>query len=312
MILIYITKGLRSKLFNLHSYFILLSSDYINNAKLNLSGYTIFKCDKSIHSSNLSRGDRVLIAVKNTLRPQLIPFGVLNVKQLFVCISVNNDPSAIIGVVYILSNANLSLYERYAKSVDVAWESVNCDLGIFCGDINLPRVYWRSTNQGFTFSGAINDNSSLISDQFLSMDFLQFNTIHNTIGSLFDLIFFNSNCVSISEAPDSLVLCDSYRPALSFKYQDLVPLIILNDDHMFRDFNYADYDSFVLTLTYNHCSVTFNQEPADISASVLQESIYDRFHRFVQLKSFRKSNFPAWVSSELKSLIYKKKKHIQN
>lgn len=105
-------RGLRSKLFNLHSNFVLLSydiflltetwlSDDINNAELNFSGYTIFRCDRSIHSSNLSRGGGVLIAVRNNLRPQLVPTGVQNVEQLFVRISVTNELSALISVVYI-------------------------------------------------------------------------------------------------------------------------------------------------------------------------------------------------------------------
>jgi len=311
-------RGLRSKLFNLHSNFVLLSYDIflltetwlsndINNAELNFSGYTIFRCDRSIHSSNFSRGGGVLIAVRNNLRPQLIPTGVQNFEQLFVRISVTNELSALISVVYIPPNANLSLYDTYTKSVDLTWESSNCDLGLFCGDFNLPGTSWSSTNQGLLFSGTINDKSSLIGDQFISMDFLQLNSIHNSSGSLLDLIFANKKSISVDVAPVSLVPCDSYHPALSFNYQVPVPLIMLDDSHSFRDFNNADFNSIAIALADNDWSTTFNIQPADLSATRLQESILAAIQRFVPLKSFRRSTFPSWAPPVLKSLLFKKK-----
>jgi len=62
----------------------------INNAELNFSGYTTFRCDRSIHASNFSRSGGALIAVMNNLRPHLVPTGVQNVEQLFVCICITN------------------------------------------------------------------------------------------------------------------------------------------------------------------------------------------------------------------------------
>ncbi|KAL4126382.1 hypothetical protein QTP88_010604 [Uroleucon formosanum] len=276
------------------------------NGEHNIS-ISIFRCDRSIHSSNFSRGGGVLIAVRNNLRPQLIHTGVQNVEQLFVRISVTNELSALISVVYIPPNANLSLYDAYTKSVDLTWESSNCDLGLFCGDFNLPGTSWSSTNQGLMFSGTINDKSSLIGDQFISMDFLQLNSIHNSSGSLLDLIFSDKKNISVEVAPVSLVPCDSYHPALSFNYQVPVPLIMLDDSHSFRDFNNADFDSIATALADNDWSTTFIIQPADLSATRLQESILDAIQRFVPLKSFRSSTFPSWVSPVLKSLLFKKK-----
>ncbi|KAL4098047.1 hypothetical protein QTP88_022719 [Uroleucon formosanum] len=157
------------------------------------------------------------------------------------------------------------------------------------------------------FSGTINDKSSLIGDQFISMDFLQLNSIHNSSGSLLDLIFSDKKNISVEVAPVSLVPCDSYHPALSFNYQVPVPLIMLDDSHSFRDFNNADFDSIATALADNDWSTTFNIQPADLSATRLQESILDAIQRFVPLKSFRSSTFPSWVSPVLKSLLFKKK-----
>ncbi|KAF0756226.1 Reverse transcriptase domain-containing protein [Aphis craccivora] len=84
---------------------------------------------------------------------------------------------------------------------------------------NAIKAYILSTSpavvdQGLMFSGTINDKSSLIGDQFLSMDFLQLNFIYNSSGSLLDLIFFNKNSMSIVVAPVSLVPRDCFHPEL--------------------------------------------------------------------------------------------------
>jgi len=162
------------------------------------------------------------------------------------------------------------------------------------------------------FSGTINDKSSLIGDQFISMDFLQWNSIYNSSGSLLDLIFANKESISVDVAPVSLVLCDSYHPALSFNFQVPVPLIMLDDSHSFRDFNNADFNSIANALADNDWSTTFNIQPADLSATRLQESILDAIQRFVPIKSFRRSTFPSWVSPVLKSLLFKKNQLIKN
>ena len=101
------------------------------------------------------------------------------------------------------------------------------------------------------FSGTVNDKSFLIGDQFISMDFLQLNSIYNSSGSLLDLIFTNKQSISVDVAPVSLVPCDSYHPALSFNYQVPVPLIMLDDSHSFHDFNNADFDSIAKALADN-------------------------------------------------------------
>lgn len=68
------------------------------------------------------------------------------------------------------------------------------------------------------------------------------------------------------QSPVSLVPCDSYHPALSFNYQVLVPLIMIDYSLSFRDFNNADFYSLTMALVDNDWSTTFNIQTADISS----------------------------------------------
>lgn len=58
--------------------------------------------------------------------------------------------------------------------------------------------------------------------------------------------------MSVDVAPVSYLPCDNYHPALSFNYQVLVPLIMLDDCHSFLDFNNVNFDSIAMALTDNY------------------------------------------------------------
>lgn len=178
---------------------------------------------------------------------------------------------------------------------------------MFFGNFNLPGTLWSSVRHGLTFSGIGNNKAYLIGDQFISMDFLQLNTILNRSGSCLDLCFSNARTVVIEEAPDSLVSCDSYHPPLSLKYNFPILLTIVEDKHSFRDFKNADYNSIAKSLSSNDWILIFNHQSADISTSLVQNSIIDSIHRFVPLKTFHRSSFLIWVSPKLNSLLFKKK-----
>lgn len=138
------------------------------------------------------------------------------------------------------------------------------------------------------------------------MDFLQLNTIHNRVGFLLHFVFYNSKYISFKKAPNNLVSCNNYHPALSLKLQVSIPINMLDDKHSFRDFNDAKYNSITLALTNNDWFTSFNHQPANISAAILQDSIFNYIQQFVPLKSFCWSFFPAWTSTELKSLLFRK------
>lgn len=207
--------------------------------------------------------------------------------------------------------ADITVYESYVKSVEKVWESANCDIGMFFGDFNLPKIIWNFTDLGLTFSGAHNDKDNLKEDQFISMDFLQLNIICNSFGSLLDLCFSNANTAVIEQALDSLVPCDKYHPPapLALKYKLPILLIMADDKHCYRDFKNADYNSTFLSLTDNNLISTLIQQPSNTLASVLQHSIIDSINHFVSLKTYHRSSFPKWVSTNLKSLIFHKKAH---
>lgn len=84
---------------------------------------------------------------------------------------------------------------------------------------------------------------------------------------------------------------------------------MIEDKHSYRDFKNADYISIAKSLSSNDWILTFNRQSADISTSLVQNSLIDSIHRFVPLKPSidHRSPYPIWVSPKLKYFLFKKK-----
>jgi len=56
----------------------------VNSSELGFKNYNVFRCDRDIHTRNLSRGDGVLNAVNNKLSSKLINITTKNLEIVFI------------------------------------------------------------------------------------------------------------------------------------------------------------------------------------------------------------------------------------
>eukprot|EP00102_Acyrthosiphon_pisum_P011327 XP_008180017.1 PREDICTED: RNA-directed DNA polymerase from mobile element jockey-like [Acyrthosiphon pisum] len=280
-------RGLRSKLFNLRTNFILLSydaciltetwlSDDISNSELCLDEYLIFRCDRNLRTSNCRRGGGSLIAVKKELRPNLITTSFDTCKHVFVRLTLASGLSVFLAGVYLPPGTNLSVYESHAEALDRVWRSYNFDLGLV----------------------------RLVGDQFSFIHFVQKNQILNNFGSLLDLIFSSNESTIVQQATDLLVPCDIYHPALSISCPFPSAPPMLDAQHTYYDFKNARIIHRLESIDWYNA---LDSRSADLSADFLQKSLLDCIRECVPLRNFRNSTFPIWVSSKLKKLLVMKK-----
>lgn len=193
-------RGLRTKLHDVISNFPILNYDifiltetwlssHIVDAELGFTGFTVFRANRNVHTSTCTRGGGVLIAVRQTLCPSLLCCAVQSVEQLFIKLSISEKHLLLIGGVYTPPAAPIELYTAHAETVDELWQSSGCNMGIICGDFNLPNVNWHNSVSGLLLSGTVNDNVRAIGDIYRFLDFSQINSIRNQVGSLLDLVF---------------------------------------------------------------------------------------------------------------------------
>jgi len=167
-------------------------SDDISNSELGFEGYLIFRCDRNKRTSNCTRGGGSLIAVKKELRPTLITTPYDTCEHVFVRLTLPSGFSVFLAGVYLPPGANHFVYESHVEALDVVWRSNNYDLGLVCGDFNLPNVNWLVSDSGLVYSGTITNKVRVVGDLFSLLHFVQKNQILNNTGSLLDLIFTNN------------------------------------------------------------------------------------------------------------------------
>ena len=74
-------------------------SKNINSSELGLLNYSIFRCDRSIESSSLSRGGGVLIAINKQFISSYLNVDTGSLELLFVTIKINNTRKLIISCI---------------------------------------------------------------------------------------------------------------------------------------------------------------------------------------------------------------------
>ncbi|KAL5238878.1 hypothetical protein ACI65C_006288 [Semiaphis heraclei] len=191
------------------------------------------------NNSSLLRGGGVLIATNNSLKPRPVTLNISNVEQTFVLLSFDSN-YLLIGGVYLPPNSPLSVVESHVASVEQLISSYKSQSIILCGDYNFPNVTWSSDELGLIATNDQNMVTTSIIDSFSYLNFFQHNSLPNSHGSILDLIFSNSNKVTVSKATDSLVFPDPYHPPLHIVFP------LLSDDfpgstHTYKDFKEANY-----------------------------------------------------------------------
>lgn len=109
----------------------------------------------------------------------------------------------------------LSIVESHVFRIEQIVSNHKLDLVILCGDYNIPHVSWSSDSLGLCAVGSFSSITFTILDSFSFLNFFQLNSYPNKHGIILDLIFSNTNNISVCLSVDSLVIPDPYHPPLN-------------------------------------------------------------------------------------------------
>jgi len=171
-----------------------------------------------------------------------------------------------------ISLSPLSVVESHVASVKQLISSYKPQSVILCGDYNLTNVTWSSDELGLIATNDHNMVTTSIIDSFSYLNFFQHNSLPNSHGSILDLIFSNSNKVTVSKAIDSLVIPDPYHPPLHIVFP------LLSDDFpgftlTYKDFKEANYSAILKLFDSFNWESTFSQYSVDDAASIFNEAL---------------------------------------
>jgi len=232
----------------------------------------------------------VLIAAKNSLRPLVIYPQQNCVEQMFVKLLLPNQSTILIANVYLPPTANAEVYEVHAREIDNIYQSCKYDIGIVCGNFNLPSVTWIRNNETTTFSVTINEKVRIIGHQYAFLNFIQNNMVRNNNGAILDLVF--SNCIlNIETAPDDIVPSDIHHPPLLINCPLQKYMIMLRNYHTYRDFKQTNFKAIESNLNKIDWKTTFIDMSTKQAADYLPVLI-SLIDQFIPTRVFRKSNYP--------------------
>lgn len=130
--------------------------------------------------------------------------------------------------------------EAHITSLDQLISSTNQCSILLWGDYNISNITWSNGNLGLTSHGNLSSASTYIIYVFSFLNFFQLNEQPNCHGSLLDLIFLNSNKVSVNIATFFLISPDSYHPPLLIVFPFLSNTQPQNE-HFYFYFKSGDY-----------------------------------------------------------------------
>ena len=286
-------------------------TSYQSDRELSLYNYNIFRCDRSLLTSNLSRGGGVLIAIKSTLTCIAIDNPDDTIEQTWVLMNTNQK-RLVIGCVYIPPSSCDLNYEKFGHSISAVCQKYSdAEIYIF-GDYNLPHITWKNTTLGVDIiSHALTSTATLNSATLLS-NFINFNNLHqyndicNVNDVLLDLVFSNVNFLKIDSPIDIISKIDNHHPPLSCS----VPLNLDKSKTFsplkfnFEKGNFQDILSYLNTFNWD---LMFSNTNLEDDLDIFYNIIYTRFCEFIPTMRSSKNRYPPWFDSNIRNSITDKK-----
>lgn len=115
--------------------------------------------------------------------------------------------------------------------------------------------------------------ANIVFDSLSSLSFFQHNRIKNKYDSILDLIFSPNDDLSTFNSEDSLVLTDSYHPALLLNFNIKFPLCHVCPEYSIYDFRRTDYVGMSKQLGQVDWSTLFFKQDCNSVLDVFMRAI---------------------------------------
>jgi hypothetical protein len=312
-------RGLKSKLSNIrlnfvslnhYDYFILtetwLTSD-INSNELGMFNFTIFRNDRNNLNSVHSKGGGVLIAVHNRFCPNALTLSNPLLESIAVSFKSVNSKIILLSI-YIPPNSSIDVYKSHCVEIEnLRLTYPDCTF-IIAGDFNLPDINWSNINHAI-LSGPSSDKSKVLAETIAFEQFFQHNFIKNYKNNILDLVISDKNSLDVTKCSFPLVSIDIAHPPLQINGPIVVTTLRSTIPSLEFNFRRANYEAMNVHLN----SIVWESVLCDsLDFSVIIHNFYtviqNAINMFTPKVAKNKTHYPQWYSSELKSLLYNKKR----
>lgn len=287
-----------------------LNSDFLDS-ELNFTDFNLYRKDRSVDTSDKSRGGGVLIAVRKYLSSKLVVPSSKIIEDLYVKINFGHK-KVLIGGVYIPPRSSVEMYYTHIDNVfEISNIYPEYEMSVF-GDYNIPDCIWVLNNEELVPICEESSFGTVISDNFSAIGMNQVCHLPNNHNVFLDLVFSQSCLVTVNYAYDLLLPVNYHHNAFTVYFQVEQSKDFLSFDNAYFDFKSVNFSEFNNYITSIQWDCLYSMSDINQALQYFYEIIYDAIYKFVPIKRFRSSNFPVWFSSQLKTLVIEKKIAHQN
>lgn len=253
----------------------------------------------------MKSGGGVLIAVHCTISAELVT-SCRDSESEFICVRLRVGARSIfVTCSYIPPGSSLDIYMDHLRLTELVVNLMDSSSDIICvGDFNLPYTSWVYENDSNGYLPV--SSSTIMSDYWngiFDLGLHQLNFIKNVNNRLLDLVFSNSNGISLCRTSPIVIPEDKYHPTLKF----ILDVQIDNSAFVRREkprtmnFNFARTNFVLLKSFLQNANWNYN---GDLVGKM--ETFYDivnsGFSASIPYHPSSLESGPAWFTKELRGL----------
>lgn len=308
-----------------------LCSSIYDGELFKCSQFSVYRHDRSALNSTHERFGGVLIAVRSSIRSEIVEVpGTENVELLVVRVKCQTG-FIYVCCLYIPSGSSVDVYNNYVLALERVFDFVDLEPSdeiCVLGDFNLKGIEWvpgsiGSVNDWARDSGALDSCTFYLPGEvdegskaeivylLLSNGLNQVNGIRNFQNNILDLVFFSN--------ADNIESCKSDMP-LSRKdvYHDPIELVIatsfletieprqVHSEFNFKRGDFVGLDAYLSSVSESN----FTTSGSDVNDMV--DSFYEvllvGLNKFIPLKRVFQTSGPPWYNQRIKNLKNRRSK----
>lgn len=287
-------------------------SDEFSESEVKVTDYDIYRCDRDLVLTGMSKGGGVMIAIRSRFKSRKIGVAsrLNSIDHVFVLLQIGST-SYLLGCVYIPPSSSLDAYLEHYNVV----EELSCRFPdskiIIVGDYNLPDAQWSIDDESsMIVDCSVSSPAVQVCESFNSLSLYQANSLPNNHGVFLDLLFTNE-IISTTTCSDPLLSNNFHHNAFCFNIPISGEREMLPKNSVVYDFAKCDLVGLNDFLSKVDWSFISSSNDLEFSTDRFYEFVLEGIRIFTPVKRVFDSSYPVWFSNELKSLVsIKKKAHL--
>ena len=189
-----------------------------SSMELGLHNYNVYRKDRNLAVTNLTKGGRVLIVIKKDIEALIVSLDS-SVEHLYIKLNFCST-KILLGVTYFNPDMEHEQFLHRAHDVEYLFTKYNDDQYILIGDYNIRNVAWSSNPLEYTRMAYMDPNlrskADTICETYTLLN-LEHLPPHPLKGYTTDLLFAPSNFVSLLDSQEQILPTDSHHEAYFFE-----------------------------------------------------------------------------------------------